>query len=108
QALPPDVLQVVIGAGETGAALVDHVDMICVTGARAWGGRVRDRASRRLTPVLLELGGKDPMIVLGDADLERAARAAAWGGCMMTGQGGMSVGRGYVEASGAEGVTQQP
>jgi acyl-CoA reductase-like NAD-dependent aldehyde dehydrogenase len=107
QALPPDVLQVVIGAGETGAALVDHVDMICVTGSPETGRRVMERASRRLTPVLLELGGKDPMIVLGDADLERAARAAAWGGCMMTGQVCMSVERVYVEASVAEAFTQK-
>ncbi len=97
-ALPDGVLQVVIGAGDTGAALVDHVDMICVTGSPATGRRVMERASRRLTPVLLELGGKDPMIVLRDADLERAANAAVWGGCMMTGQVCMSVERVYVEA----------
>jgi acyl-CoA reductase-like NAD-dependent aldehyde dehydrogenase len=107
RALPPDVLQVVIGAGETGAALVDHVDMICVTGSPETGRRVMERASRRLTPVLLELGGKDPMIVLRDADLERAARAAAWGGCMMTGQVCMSVERVYVEAPVAEAFTQK-
>jgi acyl-CoA reductase-like NAD-dependent aldehyde dehydrogenase len=106
-ALPPDVLQVVIGAGETGAALVDHVDMICVTGSPETGRRVMERASRRLTPVLLELGGKDPMIVLRDADLERAARAAAWGGCMMTGQVCMSVERVYVEAPVAAAFTRQ-
>jgi len=47
--------------------------------------------------VLLELGGKDPMIVLRDADLDRAANAAAWGGCLMTGQVCMSVERVYVE-----------
>src|SRR5215813_3411669 len=96
RALPRDVLQVVIGAGDTGAALVDHVDMICVTGSPETGRRVMERASRRLTPVLLELGGKDPMIVLRDADLDRAARAAAWGGCMMTGQVCMSFDRVYV------------
>src|SRR5204863_253097 len=79
--LPSGVLQVAIGAAETGAALVDHVDMVCVTGSPETGRRVMERASRRLTPVLLELGGKDPMIVLGDADLDRAASAAAWGGC---------------------------
>jgi acyl-CoA reductase-like NAD-dependent aldehyde dehydrogenase len=105
--LPPDVLQVVIGAGETGAALIDHVDMICVTGSPETGRRVMERASRRLTPVLLELGGKDPMIVLQDADLERATRAAAWGGCMMTGQVCMSVERVYVEAPIAEAFTQK-
>jgi acyl-CoA reductase-like NAD-dependent aldehyde dehydrogenase len=107
RALPADVLQVVIGAGETGAALVDHVDMICVTGSPETGRRVMERASRRLTPVLLELGGKDPMIVLGDADLDRAARAAAWGGCMMSGQVCMSVERVYVEAPVAEAFTEK-
>ncbi|HVN87697.1 MAG TPA: aldehyde dehydrogenase family protein [Candidatus Binatia bacterium] len=96
--LPEGVLQVLIGAGETGATLVDHVDMICVTGSPETGRRVMQRASSRLTPVLLELGGKDPMIVLRDADLDRAASAAAWGGCMMTGQVCMSVERVYVEA----------
>lgn len=103
--LPAGVLQVVIGAGETGAALVDHVDMICVTGSPGTGRKVMERASRRLIPVLLELGGKDPMIVLRDADLERAANAAAWGGCMMTGQVCMSVERVYVEESVAEDFT---
>src|SRR5262249_30755814 len=105
--LPAGVLQVVVGAGATGAALVDHVDMVCVTGSPETGRRVMERASRRLTPVLLELGGKDPMIVLADADLERAAAAAAWGGCMMTGQVCMSVERVYVEAPVAEAFTQK-
>jgi acyl-CoA reductase-like NAD-dependent aldehyde dehydrogenase len=107
RALPRDVLQVVVGAGETGAALVDHVDMICVTGSPETGRRVMERASRRLTPVLLELGGKDPMIVLSDADLDRAARAAAWGGCMMSGQVCMSVERVYVEAPVSEAFTEK-
>jgi acyl-CoA reductase-like NAD-dependent aldehyde dehydrogenase len=105
--LPPNVLQTVHGAGETGAALVDHVDMVCVTGSPETGRRVMEHASRRLTPVLLELGGKDPMIVLRDADLDRAASAAAWGGCMMTGQVCMSVERVYVEAPVAEAFTQK-
>jgi acyl-CoA reductase-like NAD-dependent aldehyde dehydrogenase len=105
--LPEGVLQVLIGAGETGAALVDHVDMICVTGSPETGRRVMERASRRLIPVLLELGGKDPMIVLRDADLDRAAAAAAWGGCLMTGQVCMSVERVYVEEAVAEMFTQK-
>jgi acyl-CoA reductase-like NAD-dependent aldehyde dehydrogenase len=105
RALPADVLQAVIGAGDTGAALVDHVDMVCVTGSPETGRRVMERASRRLTPVLLELGGKDPMIVLADADLDRAAAAAVWGGCMMTGQVCMSVERVYVEEPVAEAFT---
>jgi len=105
--LPAGILQVVIGAGETGAALVDHVDMICVTGSPETGRRVMQRASRRLIPVLLELGGKDPMIVLRDADLDRAANAAAWGGCLMTGQVCMSVERVYVEEPVAAAFTQK-
>ena len=100
--LPEHVLQVVIGAGETGAALVDHVDMVCMTGSPATGRRVMEQASRRLVPVLLELGGKDPMLVLSDADLDRAAAAATWGGCMMSGQVCMSVERVYVDATVAD------
>ncbi len=105
QVLPAGLLQVLIGAGATGAALVDHADMLCVTGSPETGRRVMERASRRLTPVLLELGGKDPMIVLRDADLDRAANAAAWGGCLMTGQVCMSVERVYVEDPVAEAFT---
>lgn len=105
QVLPAGLLQVVIGGPATGTALVDAADMICVTGSPATGRKVMERASRRLTPVLLELGGKDPMIVLADADLERAANAAAWGGCMMTGQVCMSVERVYVEQAVAETFT---
>jgi acyl-CoA reductase-like NAD-dependent aldehyde dehydrogenase len=102
QVLPKGVLQVVVGSGETGAALVDQVDMIAVTGSPATGRRVMRQASERLTPVLLELGGKDPMIVLRDANIERAARAAAWGSCFMTGQVCMSIERVYVEEPVAE------
>jgi acyl-CoA reductase-like NAD-dependent aldehyde dehydrogenase len=95
--LPPGVLHCLIGEGPTGAALVDRVDMVAVTGSCQTGRKVMERASRRLTPVLLELGGKDPMIVLKDADIERAVNAAAWGSCFMTGQVCMSVERIYVE-----------
>jgi acyl-CoA reductase-like NAD-dependent aldehyde dehydrogenase len=97
RALPPGVLQCLIGEGPTGAAMVDLVDMVAVTGSCQTGRKVMERASRRLTPVLLELGGKDPMIVLKDADLDRAVNAAAWGACFMTGQVCMSVERIYVE-----------
>jgi acyl-CoA reductase-like NAD-dependent aldehyde dehydrogenase len=97
--LPEGVLQVLIGAGETGAALVDHVDMICVTGSPETGRRVMERASRRLIPVLLELGGKDPMIVLEDAHVENAARAAVWGAFANCGQSCSSVERCYVQKS---------
>lgn len=96
EALPAGVLQVVHGTAEAGAALVDEVDMIAVTGSPQTGRRVMERAARRLTPVLLELGGKDPMIVLEDANLERTANAAVWGGFFMAGQVCMSVERVFV------------
>jgi acyl-CoA reductase-like NAD-dependent aldehyde dehydrogenase len=91
--LPEGLLQVVTGPASTGEALVDHVDMVCVTGSPATGRKVMERASRRLVPVLLELGGKDAMIVLEDANLERAANAAVWGGFFMAGQVCMSIER---------------
>jgi betaine-aldehyde dehydrogenase len=94
----PDVFDCVQGVGETGSALVDAVDFIQFTGSDKTGRKVMARAAETLTPVSLELGGKDPMIVLADADLDRAANAAAWGGMMNSGQICMSVERIYVEA----------
>ncbi len=93
----PDVFDVVQGIGETGGALVDNVDYVQFTGSDRTGRKVMARAAETLTPVSLELGGKDPMIVLRDADLDRAANAAAWGGMMNSGQICMSVERIYVE-----------
>ena len=93
----PDVLECVQGIGETGGALVDAVDFVQFTGSDRTGRKVMARAAETLTPVSLELGGKDPMIVLADADLDRAANAAAWGGMMNSGQICMSVERIYVE-----------
>jgi len=93
----PDVFDCVQGIGETGGALVDAVDFIQFTGSERTGKKVMARAAETLTPVSLELGGKDPMIVLADADLDRAANAAAWGGMMNSGQICMSVERIYVE-----------
>jgi acyl-CoA reductase-like NAD-dependent aldehyde dehydrogenase len=93
----PDVLDVVNGMGETGGALVDAVDFIQFTGSDRTGKVVMKRAADTLTPVSLELGGKDPMIVLADADVERATNAAAWGGLANSGQICMSIERVYVE-----------
>ena len=93
----PDVLAVVQGIGETGGALVDEVDYVQFTGSDRTGRKVMARAAESLTPVSLELGGKDPMIVLSGANLDRAANAAAWGGMMNSGQICMSVERIYVE-----------
>jgi acyl-CoA reductase-like NAD-dependent aldehyde dehydrogenase len=96
--LPEHLVQVVIGRGDTAEALIDHCDMISFTGSVATGRQVMRRAAERLVPVSLELGGKDPMIVLKDADLERAAGACVWGALMNAGQACTSVERVYVEA----------
>ncbi|MHB8690348.1 MAG: aldehyde dehydrogenase family protein [Solirubrobacteraceae bacterium] len=94
----PDVFACVTGAGVTGAALVDEVDYVQFTGSTATGRRVGVRAAERLIPCSLELGGKDAMIVLADADLERAAGGAVWGAMFNAGQACVSIERVYVEA----------
>ncbi len=96
--LPEGVFQVAPGYGETGAALVDEVDMVMFTGSTRTGRKIMERAARTLTPVSLELGGKDPMIVLADADVERAANAAVHYSMQNAGQTCISVERVYVEA----------
>lgn len=93
----PDVIDYVNGRVPTGEAVVDNVDFIQFTGSERGGKGVMKRAAETLTPVSLELGGKDPMIVLADADLDRAANAATWGGFANTGQICISVERVYVE-----------
>jgi acyl-CoA reductase-like NAD-dependent aldehyde dehydrogenase len=93
----PDVLDVVNGVGETGGALVDEVDFVQFTGSDRTGKTVMKRAADTLTPVSLELGGKDPLIVLRDADIERAVNATATGALANSGQICMSIERVYVE-----------
>ncbi len=95
--LPEGTFQVATGRGATGAALVDEVDMVMFTGSVETGKKVMAQAAQTLTPVSLELGGKDPMIVLSDADLERAANAAVSYGMNNSGQVCISVERVYVE-----------
>jgi len=98
--LPPGLLNIATGDGSTGRALIDaRVDKIMFTGSVATGKRVAEAAAKYLTPVVLELGGKDPMIVLEDADLENAARAAVWGAFANSGQACASVERCYVQES---------
>jgi acyl-CoA reductase-like NAD-dependent aldehyde dehydrogenase len=98
--LPAGLLNILTGDGSTGAALIDaRVDKIMFTGSVATGKRVAEAAAKYLTPVVLELGGKDPMIVLDDADLENAARAAVWGAFANSGQACASVERCYVHES---------
>jgi acyl-CoA reductase-like NAD-dependent aldehyde dehydrogenase len=104
--LPDGLLTVVTGAGATGAALVEAgVDKIMFTGSVATGRRVAEAAARRLIPCVLELGGKDPMIVFEDANLEAAAQAAVWGAFANAGQACASVERCYVQESVAERFT---
>jgi len=95
--LPKDVFGVITARGEAGGELVDHVDFIMFTGSTATGKKVAERAARTLTPVGLELGGKDPMIVLADADVKKAANAATYYAMQNGGQTCISVERVYVE-----------
>jgi acyl-CoA reductase-like NAD-dependent aldehyde dehydrogenase len=93
----PDVLECLTGAGRTGSALVDEADFIQFTGSTRTGRKIAQRAAERLIPYSLELGGKDAMIVLADADLQRAANAAVWGAMFNSGQACTSVERVFVE-----------
>src|SRR5215831_17525537 len=106
--LPENLLQIVTGDGSTGAALVaSGVDKIMFTGSVATGRRVAEAAAKYLIPVVLELGGKDPMIVLDDANVANAARAAVWGAFANCGQSCSSVERCYVHESIAPQFTEQ-
>jgi succinate-semialdehyde dehydrogenase/glutarate-semialdehyde dehydrogenase len=98
--LPEGVFQVVTGDGATGAALIEAgVDKIMFTGSVATGRKVAATAGERLIPVVLELGGKNPMVVMEDANLETAAAAAVWGAFANSGQACASVERCYVHES---------
>jgi acyl-CoA reductase-like NAD-dependent aldehyde dehydrogenase len=91
------VLQVVFGAGEVGAALCrSGVDKLAFTGSTATGKKVMAACAETLTPVLLECGGKDAMIVDADADVDAAAAAAVWGGMTNAGQTCVGIERVYV------------
>src|SRR6266496_2176550 len=98
--LPPDVFQVIIGDGGTGAALVESaIDKLIFTGSVATGIRIAHSAAARLLPVVLELGGKEPMIVLEDADVDVASSGAVWGAFVNAGQTCLAVERCYVHRS---------
>ena len=101
--LPEDVFLVAVGrGGEVGGALVDSVDMLHFTGSTEVGRGLMEQGAKRLLPLTLELGGKDPMIVLADANLERAANAAVFGGLQNAGQTCISIERVYVEGGAYE------
>ncbi|GAB90819.1 aldehyde dehydrogenase family protein [Gordonia rhizosphera] len=95
----PPVLEISTGYGATGAALVDTVDYVQFTGSTPTGRIIAQQCAARLVPYSLELGGKDPAIVLADADLDRAANGIAWGGFFNAGQVCISIERVYVEES---------
>ncbi len=98
--VPQDVFHVVIGDGATGAALVhSKIDKVVFTGSVATGKRIAAAAAERFLPVVLELGGKDPMLVLDDADVDVASSAAVWGAFLNAGQTCLSVERCYVHRS---------
>ena len=98
--VPDDVFQVIVGDGSAGAALVSSaIDKLVFTGSVATGKRIATAAAARLLPVVLELGGKDPMLVLDDADVDVASSAAVWGAFVNAGQACLSVERCYVHES---------
>ena len=106
--LPENVVQVITGAGATGAALVESApDKIMFTGSVATGKKIAESAAKNLTSVVLELGGKDPMVVFADANLELAAQGAVWGAFCNAGQSCSSVERLYVEESAVEELTRK-
>ena len=93
-----EVFALVAGDGAVGQAVIDRVDVVCFTGSVATGRKVAVQAAGRLIPAFLELGGKDPLIVLEGADLERATDAALRGSVSATGQACQSIERIYVAA----------
>ena len=98
--VPEAVFQVVIGEGQAGAALIESgIGKLIFTGSVATGRRIAQTAAARLLPVVLELGGKDPMIVLDDADIDVASSGAVWGAFVNAGQACLSVERCYVHRS---------
>jgi succinate-semialdehyde dehydrogenase / glutarate-semialdehyde dehydrogenase len=91
------VLQIVYGTGETGAHLVrSGVDKVAFTGSPGTGRKIMAACAETLTPVLIEGGGKDAMIVDSDADVEAAARACVWGAMTNSGQACVGIERVYV------------
>ena len=94
----PPIFGLATGYGATGAAVIENSDFVHFTGSTATGRKVAVACAQRLIPCSLELGGKDPAIVLADADIDRAANGIAWGGMFNSGQVCISVERVFVEA----------
>jgi acyl-CoA reductase-like NAD-dependent aldehyde dehydrogenase len=97
---PKSLVTVIQGGGEVGQALIDaQPDKVMFTGSVATGRRVAEQCAKNLIPSVLELGGKDAMIVLADANLDVASGAAVWGSYTNCGQVCLSVERLFVEES---------
>ncbi|WP_337867248.1 succinic semialdehyde dehydrogenase [Meiothermus sp.] len=94
--LPGELFQIVTGSGEVGAALVASADFIALTGSTPTGRKVARQAGERLIGVSLELGGKNPMLVLEDANLEAAVDGAIHGAFANAGQLCVSLERIYI------------
>ena len=106
--LPRGLFAVVQGRGDVGAVLITAgVNMVVFTGSVATGRKVNVAAAEQLIPCVLELGGKDPAIVLPDADLDSAAKKIAWGAFANSGQTCASVERVYVHESVAQPLTDK-
>jgi acyl-CoA reductase-like NAD-dependent aldehyde dehydrogenase len=106
--MPKDVFGVVEGDGEVGAALVEAgVNKIAFTGSVPTGRKIAEACGRNLIPCTLELGGKDPMIVCSDADLDRAAKGCVFGAFLNAGQFCCATERVYVVESAADEFTSK-
>src|SRR5271163_4694967 len=104
---PPGLLEVLQGRGDLGAAIIEAgPDKVFFTGSVATGKRIAEACAKKLIPSVLELGGKDAMIVLADADLDIASSAAVWGSLTNCGQACLSVERIYVERAVADRFTE--
>jgi len=100
-----DIIGFVQGDGLTGAALIDHVDCVCFTGSVPTGKKVAVKAAENLIPANLELGGKDPLIITNNADLDAAATLALRSSVLATGQACQSIERVYVPKADYEAFT---
>jgi acyl-CoA reductase-like NAD-dependent aldehyde dehydrogenase len=102
-----DIFTVIEGAGDTGANLIEQVDLVCFTGSVATGRNVAAAAAKKFIPAFLELGGKDPAIVLESANLDLATSAILWGSVVNTGQSCLSIERIYVDQAIVTPFTEQ-
>lgn len=97
--LPTEVMEIITGDGRIiGTSLLENVDVISFTGSTATGRQIAEQAGRRLIKCSLELGGKNPLLIMNDADLERAVAGAVQGCFANAGQLCMSFERIYVQS----------